>query len=196
MKSHKNFFHKDENRIPFGKKGNEVIRDKDGKVHVAMTTNIFSDVSKTLLASNSMLAGLLSDVQPCVEPYSTKEKIVLDIYETTESDELSRQTVILGFKKYVNGCLYGQYKQHMGRFFLFFSFLVIGVLIEVLLYAFLSVDGSATIPWWIFKSVEVLASLFIWQFGGYLAFEFLGEKKNINRYKQIANCEFNIKHWD
>ena len=61
----------------------------------------------------------------------------------------------------------------------------------------MSENGSATLlPWWLFKSIEVLASLFIWQFGGYLAFEFLGERKNINRYKQIANAEFVIKHWD
>ena len=174
-----------------------VTRDKQGRAHVAMHSTIFSDVNENILASNSMFADLLNDIQPCIEPYSVKEKIVMDVFETKVSNDFARDTVIIGFKRYVNSCLYGLKKQHLSRFFLFFSFLVFGVLIEFILYFLVQkYVGAEFTSHWLFKSVEVLGTLFIWQFGGYLAFEFLGERKQLNRYKQIANIEFEFKHWD
>lgn len=196
----RNFFSKkNKNKVAINNKL-PIHRDENGAVHVVMHNNIFADVGTTLLASNSMYASLLDDIQPCVEPYSTNEKIVLDIYETRQSDDFSREVVITGFKKYITSCLSGLIRQHIGRFFLFFSFLLVGLLIEFILYGVIGPSLSATNPEitinWIFKSVEVLGTLFIWQFGGYLAFEFLGERKQIKRYKQIANVDFNIKEWN
>lgn len=192
MKSHKNFFErKDFN--PYYKNKLDIKRDQEGKVHVAMNTSIFDDVKANLLASNSMYASLLTDIQPCLEPYSAKENIVLDIYVTEEPDDFTKESVMAGFKKYVNSCIIALVKQHLFRFFLFFSFLVIGIVIEGVLYGKADVGNNP--KWWL-KSIEVLGNLFIWQFGGYMAFEYLGESKNIKRYKQIANIEFNIKKWD
>ena len=192
MKQYRNFFSKDEGSEDIAKGTEQVLRDKDGYVHVAMTTYIFNEVSKNLLATNSMYASMLTDVKHCVEPYSTKEKIVLDIYDTHQVDDLSVQTVTYGFKNYVNSCLIGAERQQKAKFFLFFAFFLIGLAIEVSLYVFL----TTVFPIWLFKTFEVLANLFIWQFGGHLAFEFFPERKKIQRYKQILNTKINVKHWD
>lgn len=198
MRLGRNFFSKNENTkaVPFYKNKLPVVRDKDGRVHVVMYTSIFHDASQNLLASNSMYANLLTDLQPCVEPYSPKEKIMVDVYETKPSDEFARDLVVVGFRKYVNSCLTGLYRQHLSRFLLFFSFLLVGIAIEVILYAIPGMAEGNILPFWLFKTIEVLGTLFIWQFGGYLAFEFFGERKNAARYKQLAEVEFTVKQWD
>ena len=132
MRLFRNFFSKEKlNPV----KSNKLLiqRDKQGRAHVAMHSTIFSDVNENLLASNSMYADLLNDITPCIEPYSVKEKIVVDVFETKPSDEFARDTVIIGFRRYVNACLDGLKKQHLSRFFLFFSFLVLGIIIEFIL---------------------------------------------------------------
>ena len=81
---------------------------------------------------------------------------------------------------------------------LFFSIAIVGVLIELILYRFVAPSvgvGTATVNWG-FKSVEVLATLFIWQFGGYMAFEFPGEVRNYNKNKQIEAATFTFRFFD
>lgn len=192
MEDHKSFFKK-KSKAKSVRTTRHNDRAKDGRVHIAMHSNIFSEVKHNLIASNSMYADLLNDIQASVEPYSTKEKITIDLYETEKTDEFTKDSVIVGFRKYVNGCLYSLRKQHLFRFSLFGSFLLIGILIEFILYG---VIGYGNMSDWVFKSIEVLGTLFIWQFGGYLAFEFLGEMKNIYRYKQALEIEFNVRQWD
>lgn len=190
MKDYRNFFKKNNNEVKSSNKYSfRTQRNEEGKIQVAIHSTIFSDIGENLLASNSMFSNLLEDIKPCVEPYSANENIVLQVYETKPSNELSRTTAIVGFKRYVNGCYNSLRKQHLYRLFLFGGFLLIGLLIEFLLY-FVIKEDNPDLPRWIFKSIEVLASLFIWQFGGYIAFEFLGELKTMKRYKQIANIDF------
>ena len=157
MKSHRNFFSKEKEAQPMNKNMLPINRDNDGKIHLHMYTTIFSDVRDNLLASNAMYANLLNDVKSCIEPYSTKENIVLEVYETSKVDEFVQDSVVIGFRKYINSCLYGINKQHISRFILFFSFFLAGIFLEGILYGLL--DGKLTM--WVFKSIEVLASLFI-----------------------------------
>lgn len=192
MADHKNFYKADDNVLP-NNKNHQIKRDENGKIHVAVFSKVFSEANEHLLTSNSMYANLLADVKPCFEPYPTKENIVLEVYETKESDDFVRESVVIGFRRYVSGCLKSLCDELRNRIILFSSFLLIGVFVEILIFGILPENAM---PEWLSQTLHIFASLFIWQFGGYVAFEFLGESKKISRFKQIQKADIAFKHWD
>ncbi|MCQ2776500.1 MAG: hypothetical protein MJ217_02105 [Bacilli bacterium] len=170
-------------------------KDGDGAIHVAIHNNIFADIKKnSYLASNSSYASLKNDIKPCIEPYKSNEHIVVDLYETEESDEFARDVAIIGFKRYMNSLCYGAAKTIRRMFAICFTAMLMGILLEILLYG-VPVIGN-NLPMWLFKTLEVVATLFIWQFFGYLTFEFPGTITNYKRNMQIAKCDFEFRHFD
>lgn len=170
-------------------------KDDKGSIHVAIHNNIFTKIKKdNYLATNSSFASLKNDIKPCIEPYKSNEHVVVDVYETEESDEFSRDMAIIGFKRYMNSLCYGQSKTIKRMFAICLIAMLIGIGIEVILYAIPSIGNN--LPLWLFKTIEIIATLFIWQFFGYLTFEFPGSIINYKRNMQIAKCDFEFKHFE
>ena len=116
----------------------------------------------------------------------------MDIYESGESTEFDRERALIGFRKYMNENLRGSRKQLMAHLISFAVFLLIGVAIILYLYS----ANPAWIPAWCFQLVNIIANVFIWQFVGYMAFQFPIERKALCRIRQILSVEYEFHHWD
>ena len=194
MSDYRNFFKR--NKEARQQYQNMAKKDKQGYIHVMIHSLLFSNMDKTIIGTNGMYNELKEDIIPCIEPFSPKDKICVEVLETEESTDFGRQTAILGFKRYMNSLLYGQRKAFFAKFAVFFSFVFVGILIEFLLYFVVGQDACPPNLFWLFKSAEVLGTLFIWQFGGYMVFDFPGEVKSLKQNKQIANAKFVFKHFE
>lgn len=171
-------------------------RDKEGRVHIALYSELFSNLGEKVLCTNSMYADLKDDISASVEPFSSKEKIAIDVFEPKESSEFDRESAIIGFRRFVNACYSGQRKQHLIHLLVFSLFLLLGLVVEFVLYGLLWDGANPTISMWVFKSIEIFATVFIWQFVVYLGFEMPGEIKTLRRLSQIASVDFEFKHWE
>lgn len=195
MKAKRNFFktHKhndDENEIV--RSQNKV--DENGFSRICIFSRLFSLMNKTIIGSNAMYHELRNDIRSSIETIPKKNKILVDVVETEESTEFAREAGEIGFSRYMKGLCYGQRKDIIHRTIVFCFFALIGVGIEILLYLFLYEKNI--IPFWLFKSLEVFATLFLWTCGGYFTFEFPGEIRSYKRNKQIRDAKFSFRHFD
>ena len=63
-------------------------------------------MNTALVGTNTMYEELRSDIAPCIDDIPTKEKVCIDIVETTESNEFARESTIIGFKRYMKAKVY------------------------------------------------------------------------------------------
>lgn len=193
MRDYRNFFTPnkgtDKNTPIFSKK-------ETGKpIRVAFFSEIFENVSKNLIATNAEYVDLKNDVMGSIEPYGTKEKIILTVYEREKSTEFGRDSTIIGFRKYVRGCTVALLRNLWKKIVLFGSFFLIGLFIEIAIYAIPAVNQNLSM--WFSKCLEIVANAFIWQLCGFLAFEFPGEIRMLRKYKQInEGITFDFKQFD
>ena len=167
-------------------------RDAQGRLHAALYSALFSESAHRPLWSNAMFKSLKNDIEDAIQFISTKEKVVLDIYETGVSTELDRERALIGFRKYMNENQRGTKKELASHLTTFTVFLLIGVAFILYLFA----ADTAWMPDWCFQLVNIIANVFIWQFVGYMAFQFPIERKALSRIRQILSVEYEFHHWD
>lgn len=169
----------------------DAVRGADGRVHLGMFTDFFSAAHGRVMRSNNEYNNLRNEVEACIGEFNTVDPITIDVFESRESDEFDRETSIIGFKKYIGANYFAYKKQCMSRLILFSTFLILGILAIVLLYT-----HGTELKDWIFYCVETIATVFLWQFAGYAAFELNGEIRQMRRYRQLTDAEFAFKKWE
>lgn len=166
--------------------------DGKNKLVVPVYSGFFSSLENNVMCTNAAYDELRDEIDASIQPYSTKKDIVLAVYESSDADSDVRESVLMGFERYI-----AHYKKRESfelklHFSLFLSLFIIGVLIEFLLYE----TFADMIVDWIVNTLDIFAWVFIWQFAEYLAFDFAKEIKNVNRLKQILRIEYVFKRWE
>lgn len=166
--------------------------DDQGRNHVALYSEFFSNLSGRVMCTNAAYADLKNEINASIEFCDPKEKIVLDIFEPSASSEFDREAAIIGYRRYITACYRGYLRMYSSHLFLFLMFLLIGVLMLFLMYG----TKLFAMPVWAEKVYDSAASVFIWQFIAYMAFEWSGERKQLQRLDQMRNLEFEFKLWE
>ena len=168
-------------------------RDSQGRLVVPFYSRFFSSLSENVMCSNAMYNELKEEIEASVCIIPASERVVLTVYESSPfSDDSTRESVLIGFRKYI--ARYSEMKNSMLRrsFITFLLLALFGVLTEFLNYnVFLNALAE-----WVCNLIDVSATVLIWQFVAYLAFEFSQERKYIRRLKQIMQAEYAFRHWE
>ncbi len=172
---------------------NSQRRDKLGRLIVPLYSQFFSTLSENVMFSNKMFQGLYEEIEASLCVYSTEEQIVLTVYESSaSSDDSIRESALIGFKKYIQQYLKRKISMLKHSFVTFLSFALLALLIEFFNYnVFFNI-----LPEWICNLIDVSATVLIWQFVAYLAFEFSQERKTIRRLRQISKIEYVFRQWE
>lgn len=170
-----------------------VRRDAQGRLIVPLYSRFFSSISDNVMCSNIMLKEFMEEIEASLSVYSANEQVLLTVYESSDSaDENTRESVLVSFKKYA-----AQYLKRktalLNRSFLSFLLLALfGILIEFLNYNVF----SGILSEWVCNLIDISATVLIWQFVAYLAFDFSQALKDIRRLKQILQIEYVFRHWE
>ena len=176
------------NRLSEPKKAN----NDDGKVHVAMFSDFFTSYEKNPLYTNGMYEGFKEEILSSIELYRANEDIKLLVYESEPTDELTHEIVTAGFNKYINQCMRKQFNYLLNRTIIFSSFSLFGVLCIV----FATSNIATNYAPWLVSCINNMGCVFLWNFLGYFAFEFFGDRRNLKRLKQILIIEYTYRQWD
>ena len=170
-----------------------VRRDRQGRVIVPLYSDFFSSLSENVMCSNAMFNRLKDEIEDSLCVYPTNEQILLSVYVSSASaDDSTRESVLVGFKKYIMQYLKRNVSALKRSFVTFLSLALFGILIEFLNYNVF----SDALPAWVCNLIDVSATVLIWQFVAYLAFEFSKERRNIQRLRQILQIEYVFRHWE
>lgn len=172
------------------KKGEE--QEPDNRAHVSMFSEFFSDASEVPMYTNGMFEGLKNDIMSSIELNRTREPITMMIYEAKQSDELTREFALVGFKKYISLCVKKKSNYVINQIVVFSMFLVLGVLCIY----FSNVLNPGVIRPWIANCLNNVGCVFLWNFVGYFAFQFNGDKRELQRLKQIRDMDFVFRRWE
>lgn len=190
MKLHRNFFqYSSEETISTYRM--DAVRGKDGRAHLGLYTDFFDTGRGRIMRTNNEYLSFRNEVESTISNQNTIDPITIDVFELTESDEFDRETSIIGFKKFMGVCYHSYKGKYLARLTLFSFFLVIGLAMIFLLHTV-----GKGLPEWLFYCLETVATVFVWQFAGYVAFELLGEIRQLRRFRQIADVEFTFKKWE
>lgn len=170
-----------------------VKRDDQGRLVVPLYSKFFSSLSENVMCSNAMLHEFLEEIEASLCVYSTNEKVILTVYESSDSaDESTLESVLVGFKKYVVQYLKMKTARLKRGFVSFLLLALFGVLVEYLDY----IVFPGLLPEWVCKLIDISGTVLIWQFVAYLAFDFSQERKIIRRFRQILQIEYVFRHWE
>lgn len=170
-----------------------VRRDSQGRLIVPFYSKFFSSLSENVMCSNAMFNEFKEEIEASLCVYPRNEQIVVTVYESSSrTDDSTRESVLVGFKKYI--IQYSEMKiAVLKRSFVSFLLLALfGMLVEFLNYSIF----PDVLPGWICNLIDVSATVLIWQFVAYLAFEFSQERKYIQRLRQIVQGEYVFRHWE
>jgi len=160
-------------------------------VSVAMFSDFFCGMSDNMFCTNSMYSDFKDSVIASIEVYSPKEEILLSIYESSESEEDKRDMLLIGFNKYIRAYYQKLRREYLTEIFQVSFFFVVGFLLIILGY---SLEG--TIPNWFMYCITNFGTVLIWQFVGYWAFEYAGQKRTLDRLEQIENLRYDFRKWE
>lgn len=163
--------------------------DDNGFVHVSVFTNFFTDPKERRIHTNLEYSNFRNDIEATLGTLDTNEQVIMDIFESQESDETDREIAIIGFRKYVSSCYLAARQQYIKHIKLFSSFLLIGSLIIFLLYGI----PHPALSEWLKKLLEIFGTVMVWQFVGYMAFERHKELKDLRRLSQIMHVKFDFR---
>ena len=168
------------------------IKRRNGKVSVSMYSDFFSSLDDKVMCTNAMFGNLQKEIESTILPYSEKEPISLTVYESSACSDDTKESVVIGFKKYITQCLERAritFQRHM----IVFSLLcAVSLLLEFLLYEVF----PGLLHVWIQNVLDIVAWVFEWQFAAYMAFESVKEIKAIRRFDQILQIEYIFRHWE
>ena len=167
-------------------------KQKEDRLSVPMYSDFFSSLTDNVMCSNNMYDSLQKEIESTLSVYSEKKSVTLAVYESSSSSADTKESVVIGFRKYIAQCL-DRAKASLKMHLLTFTFLAaVAVGIEYLVYGVYS-DYLAI---WVQNSLNIVAWVFGWQFAVYMTFEFFKEIKAIRRLDQILNIEFVFNHWE
>ena len=166
-------------------------RDAQNRLIVPVYSEFFTALKDNMMQTNAMFDSLKQEIEASVSPYPVDEKIVLSVYGSSEQcgDDM-REGAIIGFRKYIYGCMRRTSKACSAHFFSFLTAFLTGVLIELCLYCWF----PNALPTWIGNTLEIIAWAFVWQFAVYVAFEYRSERNEIRRLEQILRIEYMFRH--
>ena len=162
------------------------------KINVPMFSDFFSRCEKNPLCTNGMYEAFKREVIASVELYKPRQELTLVIYENEPASDLSHEMTLVGFRKYVSLCYKKQKKTLLKRSILF-SFLA---LVGVGCICFANTIGVSLLDTWINRCIENLGCVFLWNFLGYFSFEFMGEKRELDRVQQLYKMEYLFRKWE
>ena len=168
------------------------IRYQGNRMSIPLFSDFFSSVTDNVMCTNAMYGNLYKEIESTLSVYSEKEPVSLTVYESSSSGEDLKESIVVGFRKYITQCVdraKSSFKMHL---ITFTALCVIGVLIEFLLYG----AFPDFLPLWLQNVLDIVAWVFVWQFAAYMAFEFVKEIKTISRLRQIQQAEFIFRHWE
>lgn len=166
-------------------------RRKDGVQRVLLYSGFFSSVKNNIMCTNAMYETLLKEITGSLAPYSEKDSIELAVYHSSSASDDVRESVLVGFRKYVDRLKRMASSRIKFHFSLFFGIFALGVLIEFLLYG-----GVLALPEWINNVFDIVAWVFVWQFAAYMTFEFSKEKRQADRLQQIENIAYDFTYFE
>ncbi len=170
-----------------------VRRDAQGRLIVPLYSRFFSSISENVMCSNVMLKEFMEEIEASLNVYSTDERVLLTVYESSDSaDDETRESVLVGFKKYAAQYLKRKTAMLHRSFLSFLLLALFGVLIEFLNYNVF----AGILSEWVCNLIDISATVLIWQFVAYLAFDFSQALKDIQRLKQILQIEYVFRHWE
>ena len=167
-------------------------KHKGNRLSIPLFSAFFSSVTDNVMCTNAMYGNLYKEIESTLSVYSEKESVSLTVYESSSSGEDVKESIVVGFRKYITQCVdraKNSFKMHL---FTFTALCVIGVLIEFLLYG----AFPDFLPLWLQNVLDIVAWVFVWQFAAYMTFEFVKEIKAIRRLRQILNADFIFRHWE
>ena len=167
-------------------------RDENGRLHVVLYSDIFGKNTEKAMWTNADFTALREDIENSVILCPVRQQLVLDVYCPYQASKIDRERLLIAFRRYLDACARWQRRKNRLNLMLFFSFLLVGILMIFLLYQYLLL----LVPIWIEVLLETIASVFIWQFVGYMAFEFPSEQRRLRRLIQISNIKYEFHEWD
>ena len=187
------FFRQDTRRKEQDKHASALARcDEKGRIHVALFSDLFGKQAENAMWTNAVFTKLREDIENPVALCPIRQQVVLDVYSPQLASEIDRERLLIAFRRYLEACEKGQRRKNLNSLLLFSCFLLIGILMIFVLYQFL----QTLIPVWINVLLEIIATVFIWQFVGYMAFEFPPERRRLHRLHQIINITYEFHEWD
>ena len=172
---------------------NSIFRlDENQKAHVILYSHFFTDLPGNFLCTNRMYREFQAEVDASIALVNVKKPVVLEIYEPHESDEFDREAAITGFRTYLQGGLTLEKKRFRRRMYVFDGLLLIGILLEILLYGL----DLSLLPEWVDSCVDIVATVFVWQFVGFMAYEYKSYRMQFKRLRQMIGIEYIFKKWE
>lgn len=165
---------------------------KEGKLSVPMYSGFFSSVTDNVMCTNAMYGNLYKEIESTLYLYSEKEDVLLTVYESSLSNDDTKESIVVGFRNYVAKCLDRAKSALRLHLIMFTALCAIGVLIEFFMYGIF----PDLLPLWLQNVLDIVAWVFVWQFAAYMAFEFLKEIKGIQRLGQMLHISFVFRHWE
>ena len=167
-------------------------RSADGRIHVPLYSDVFSNLKDNTLCTNAMYASLKSDIENSISMFRTDEKLTVNVFVSDSPSDFNCQRAILGFRRYMKACHFGYFRENLSNFMLFLIFLIAGLVLQYLLHVVhIFADRE-----FLRSLTDTLSGIFIWQFIGFVAFQLIGVVRTLKRMKQIENIEFSFKEWE
>lgn len=192
MRHGRDFFRPDTEDKPQKEYAMKPIRDKEGNVHTAIYSELFMNTKGIGMITNSSYARLYDDISSSLAVFDSNDSVVIDVFEPGESDDFDRDSIIIGFRRYINALYLGSKKEHNNRVVLFTASLIIGALLGYFLHNGL----EAVISSWAYEILNIFSTVLIWEFAGYVAFQMNNEVKNLKRLRQICKADFEFRKWE
>lgn len=164
----------------------------DGAVTVPMFSDFFAGAETSPLYTNGMYEGFKQEIISSVELYKTRDDITMMIYEAEPVNDLSREVVLVGFRKYIAQCVQKQKKYVSKRTVLFSLLAALGVFCIY----FSNAPWAGGIAPWVLSCINNVGCVFLWNFLGYFAFEFSGDERELNRLRQIHRMQYSFRKWE
>ena len=178
-----------QNIYSFGKKKRV---NRQGQISVPMYSDFFSSLRDTVMCTNTTFSNLHREIDSTLSTYSEKASVVITVYESSSCSDDTKESVLVGFRKYIARCLARARASFRLHLIMFTALAAVGVLLEFLLYG----AFPELLPTWALNVVDIVAWVFVWQFAAYMAFEFVKEIKTIRRFDQILHLKYTLRHWE
>ena len=163
-----------------------------GRISVPMYSDFFSSLNDMVMCTNTTFRNLHKEIESTLSTYSEKESVLITVYESSSCSDNTKESVLIGFRKYITQCLARAKATFQLHLIMFTALAVVGVLLEYLLYG----AFPGLLPTWVLNVVDIVAWVFVWQFAAYMAFEFVKEIRTIRRFDQILHLEYTFRHWE
>ena len=170
----------------------ETIKYRGDRLSIPMFSDFFSPVSGNIMCTNTMYGNLQKEIENTLSVYPENKPVSFTVYESSSSGEDVRESIVIGFKKYIFQSILRAKRSFKWHLITFTAMCAIGVLIEFLLYG----AFPEFLPLWLQNVLDIIAWVFVWQFAAYMAFEFFKEIKAIRRLRQIHQATFLFRHWE